>query len=71
MRSRGDALPVRSACSTDGGGTWRLVPAALRFTNKLVKAPGAVWALSPFGMMKQSGAGTEWKKIDNPLSGMA
>jgi photosystem II stability/assembly factor-like uncharacterized protein len=57
--------------SEDGGGTWRLVPTGLRFLSKLVSATGAVWALCPFGMMKQSGAGTEWKKIDNPLSGMA
>src|SRR6185295_4458124 len=59
--------------STDGGDNWKLVPnesdtESQLFLNKLLRTTGVVWALGPFGLMKQTGDGTKWKKIGNPLS---
>ena len=58
--------------SADGGDTWKLQPTESQlFLNKVLRATGTTWALGPFGMMKQTAAGTEWKKIVNPLSSNA
>jgi photosystem II stability/assembly factor-like uncharacterized protein len=60
--------------STDGGTIWKLLqadPTGLEmqlFLNKLLRTSGVVWALGPFGLSKQVGDGTQWKKIGNPLS---
>jgi photosystem II stability/assembly factor-like uncharacterized protein len=55
--------------STDGGSTWKMTNGEAQFfLNKLRRTPSAVWALGPFGLMKQTGSGTEWKKIVNPLA---
>jgi photosystem II stability/assembly factor-like uncharacterized protein len=55
--------------SEDGGETWKHHPTEdLSFLNKILRATGVTWALGPFGMLKQSGAGLEWKPIVNPLS---
>ena len=58
--------------SADGGETWKPQPTQNQFfLNKILRATGIAWALGPFGMMKQTGAGTEWKRIVNPLSSNA
>ncbi len=58
--------------SEDGGETWRPQPTESQFfLNKILRATGTAWALGPFGMLKQTGAGTQWKKIVNPLSSNA
>jgi photosystem II stability/assembly factor-like uncharacterized protein len=55
--------------STDGGSNWKMTEGEAQFfLDKLRKTPSAVWALGPFGLMKQTGDGTEWKKIVNPLA---
>jgi photosystem II stability/assembly factor-like uncharacterized protein len=59
--------------STDGGDNWTLIAnqgeaESQLFLNKLLRTTGVVWALGPFGLMKQTGDGTKWKKIGNPLS---
>jgi photosystem II stability/assembly factor-like uncharacterized protein len=57
--------------SADSGQTWTLVELPNQFfLNKLQRASGAIWAIGPFGMYKQTGAGasTQWKRIVNPLS---
>jgi photosystem II stability/assembly factor-like uncharacterized protein len=55
--------------SADGGETWKpQASEAQFFLNKLLRANGPAWALGPFGMVKQSAAGTEWKRIVNPLA---
>ncbi len=61
--------------STDGGKTWKLTTAGAAsegqtqlFLNKLMTSAGTTWALGPFGLAKQIGDGTQWKKIENPLS---
>ena len=58
--------------SEDGGETWKLQPTEGQlFLNKILRNTGTTWALGPFGMLKQTGAGTQWKKIVNPLSSNA
>jgi photosystem II stability/assembly factor-like uncharacterized protein len=60
--------------SADGGDTWTLQPTESQFfLNKVLRATGTTWALGPFGLLKQTGAGaaTKWKKIVNPLSSNA
>ena len=58
--------------SADGGETWNKQSAENQFfLNKLLRASGSAWALGPFGMVKQTGTGTQWKRIVNPLSGGA
>jgi photosystem II stability/assembly factor-like uncharacterized protein len=58
--------------SEDSGETWKLQTAGDQlFLNKVLRATGTTWALGPFGMMKQTGTGKEWKKIVNPLSSNA
>jgi hypothetical protein len=58
--------------SADGGETWtRQTTESQFFLNKLLRATGSAWALGPFGLLKQSGTGTQWKKIVNPLSANA
>ena len=58
--------------SEDGGTTWTVKPTdGQLFINKIVRNTGIAWALGPFGMLKQTGAGLEWKKILNPLSSNA
>lgn len=58
--------------SEDGGETWKLQPTdGQLFLNKILRATGTAWALGPFGMLKQTGVGTQWKKIVNPLSSNA
>jgi photosystem II stability/assembly factor-like uncharacterized protein len=59
--------------SVDGGETWKPQSTGDQlFLNKILRrATGTAWALGPFGMMKQTAAGTEWKKIVNPLSSNA
>jgi len=61
--------------STDGGATWKLTTAGAAaegqtqlFLSRLLRTTGSVWALGPFGLAKQIGDGTQWKKIDNPLA---
>jgi photosystem II stability/assembly factor-like uncharacterized protein len=57
--------------TTDGGDTWKLQPTEGQlFLNKVLRNTGTTWALGPFGMVKQT-AGTQWKKIVNPLSSNA
>jgi len=58
--------------SEDGGDNWKLQPAVTKlFINKLLRNTGSVWALGPFGLLKQQGTGMEFKRILNPLSGDA
>ena len=58
--------------SEDGGETWKLQPTDSQlFLNKILRATGTTWALGPFGLLKQTGGGTQWKKIVNPLSSNA
>jgi photosystem II stability/assembly factor-like uncharacterized protein len=58
--------------STDGGQTWKLQAGDSQFfLNKLLRGEGITWALGPFGLVKQTGKGTEWKRIVNPLSANA
>ena len=58
--------------SEDNGQTWKLQRSDNQmFLNKILRATGTTWALGPFGMLKQTGAGMEWKKIVNPLSSNA
>lgn len=58
--------------SEDGGETWKPQPIQGQlFLNKILRATSTAWALGPFGMLKQTGKGTEWKKIVNPLSSNA
>jgi len=58
--------------SEDNGQTWKLQRGDNQmFLNKILRATGTTWALGPFGMLKQTGAGMEWKKIVNPLSSNA
>jgi photosystem II stability/assembly factor-like uncharacterized protein len=58
--------------SEDGGETWKLQPTESQlFLNKVLRNTGTTWALGPFGLMKQTGAGIQWKKILNPLSSNA
>jgi photosystem II stability/assembly factor-like uncharacterized protein len=60
--------------STDGGATWKQTgDGAVEgqrqlFLNKLLRSSGVTWALGPFGLAKQTGDGTQWKKIPNPLA---
>ena len=61
--------------SVDGGTTWKATTAGAAaegqtqmFLSKLMRAPGVTWALGPFGLAKQVGDGTQWKKIENPLA---
>ncbi|HXK06110.1 MAG TPA: YCF48-related protein [Verrucomicrobiae bacterium] len=56
----------------DAGDTWKLQPAVTKlFINKLLRNTGSIWALGPFGLLKQQGNGLEFKRIMNPLSGDA
>jgi len=58
--------------SEDGGETWKPQPTESQlFLNKILRNTGTAWALGPFGMLKQTGTGTQWKKIVNPLSSNA
>ncbi len=58
--------------SQDGGDTWKLQPADSQlFLNRILRATGTAWALGPFGLLKQTGEGMQWKKIVNPLSSSA
>jgi photosystem II stability/assembly factor-like uncharacterized protein len=61
--------------STDGGKTWKPTTAGAAsegetqlFLSKLMRSSGITWALGPFGLAKQTGDGTQWKKIENPLA---
>ena len=61
--------------SLDGGATWKLTRAGAAaegqtqlFLSKLMRSSGVTWALGPFGLAKQIGDGTQWKKIENPLA---
>jgi photosystem II stability/assembly factor-like uncharacterized protein len=60
--------------STDGGSTWKAAGGESAegetqlFLNKLLRTGDVVWALGPFGLAKQTGDGTHWKKIGNPLT---
>jgi photosystem II stability/assembly factor-like uncharacterized protein len=61
--------------SADGGTTWKLTTAGAAaegqtqlFLSKLLRTSGVTWALGPFGLAKQVGDGTQWKKIENPLA---
>ena len=61
--------------SADGGATWKLTTAGAAgegqtqlFLSKLLRTSGVTWALGPFGLAKQTGDGTQWKKIGNPLA---
>jgi len=58
--------------SEDGGETWKLQPTDSQlFLNKVLRNTGITWALGPFGLLKQTGGATQWKKIVNPLSSNA
>jgi len=58
--------------SEDGGDNWKLQKAETKlFINKLLRNTGSIWALGPFGLLKQQGNGMDFKRILNPLSGDA
>jgi photosystem II stability/assembly factor-like uncharacterized protein len=58
--------------SEDQGETWKLQKAESKlFINKLLRNTGSLWALGPFGLLKQQGNGVQFKRILNPLSGDA
>jgi photosystem II stability/assembly factor-like uncharacterized protein len=58
--------------SEDAGQSWKLQPAESKlFINKLLRNTGSIWALGPFGLLKQQGTGLQLKRILNPLSGDA
>jgi photosystem II stability/assembly factor-like uncharacterized protein len=56
--------------SQDDGETWKLQRAEAKlFINKLLRNTGSIWALGPFGLLKQQGRTMEFKRLLNPLSG--
>jgi len=58
--------------SEDEGQNWKLQKSETKlFINKLLRNTGSIWALGPFGILKQQGSGVEFKRILNPLSGDA
>jgi hypothetical protein len=58
--------------SEDQGETWKLQKAETKlFIYKLLRNTGSIWALGPFGLLKQQGASMDFKRILNPLSGDA
>ena len=58
--------------SEDSGETWKLQKAETKlFINKLLRNTGSIWALGPFGLLKQQENGMQFKRILNPLSGDA
>jgi photosystem II stability/assembly factor-like uncharacterized protein len=58
--------------SQDDGQTWKIQPAETKlFINKLLRNTGSIWALGPFGLLKQQGGAMQFKRILNPLSGDA
>ena len=58
--------------SEDEGQSWKLQPAETKlFINKLLRNTGSIWALGPFGLLKQQGNALQFKRILNPLSGDA
>jgi photosystem II stability/assembly factor-like uncharacterized protein len=58
--------------SEDDGQNWKLQPAESKlFISKLLRNSGSIWALGPFGILKQQGNGIQFKRILNPLSGDA
>jgi len=58
--------------SEDAGQSWKVQPAESKlFINKLLRNTGSIWALGPFGLLKQQGSGLQFKRILNPLSGDA
>jgi hypothetical protein len=58
--------------SEDEGNTWKVQRAESKlFINKLLRNTGSIWALGPFGLLKQQGSAVEFKRILNPLSGDA
>jgi photosystem II stability/assembly factor-like uncharacterized protein len=58
--------------SEDDGQNWKLQPAESKlFINKLLRNTGSIWALGPFGILKQQANTLQFKRILNPLSGDA
>jgi len=58
--------------SEDDGQNWKLQPSESKlFIYKLLRNSGSIWALGPFGILKQQGTGMQFKRILNPLSGDA
>ena len=58
--------------SENAGESWKLQPAETKlFINKLLRNTSSIWALGPFGLLKQQGSGMQFKRILNPLSGDA
>lgn len=56
--------------SEDSGQTWKAVPVAGRlFLNRLLAVGGSLWAVGPFGVLKQTGAGLDWQEIQDFGSG--
>jgi photosystem II stability/assembly factor-like uncharacterized protein len=57
--------------SDDNGDTWKPQPAESKlFVFRLLRNSGSIWALGPFGILKQEADG-KFKRISNPLSGDA
>jgi photosystem II stability/assembly factor-like uncharacterized protein len=58
--------------SQDNGNNWKVQPAETKlFINRLLRNTGSIWALGPFGLLKQQGSEMQFKRIINPLSGDA
>jgi photosystem II stability/assembly factor-like uncharacterized protein len=60
--------------STDGGETWKKVATDGRyFLSRLVRVKDSMWALGQSTLLRQTGDGTTWKRIDTltPVRGLA
>ncbi|MCW5982159.1 MAG: hypothetical protein KIT09_28995 [Bryobacteraceae bacterium] len=57
--------------SEDGGDAWRPVGlGGWPFLERLISVEGSVWAVGPFGILRQDGPDTAWKRIDPPNLGL-
>jgi photosystem II stability/assembly factor-like uncharacterized protein len=51
--------------SEDGGESWRHLPVDNRaFLSRLVRVKGSLWAIGPFGALRQAGAKLAWQRIE-------
>ena len=56
--------------SRDGGETWKAVPIPGRyFLARLIRRSDSLWALGQSAILRQTGAGMDWKKIESLAPG--
>src|SRR6266496_40623 len=52
--------------SEDGGETWKVVKSSGRFfLSKLARVNDTMWALGQSNLLRQTGSGLEWKRIES------